>query len=451
MVIPSVSSFILIMTMILAWMNHYTSAISLVSKKKSSFRLFSKASEKWGLGAVPGNNFSFLSPKLVIGRGIALKSMTEAMKDLKLFRPFIITGRKGFSRYETLLNAGLSSYISLDSVPRFAINGEPTVEDAIACTEQVIAAKCDVIISLGGGSSIDLAKAVAALVTNRDGIYEYLEIIGKGKAIQNKPLPHICIPTTAGTGSECTKNAVLKSKKEGRKVSIRHDMMLPTVSIIDPMLTISCSPSITAYVGLDTLCQLIEPFTSNQPNPFTDSLAREGISRASRSLRTAFLKGDDVEAREDLAIASALGGLCLANSKLGAVHGFASVIGGMFDEAPHGAVCACLMPATFRMSVKRLTDAASAGDFDGKLKLDRFTEVATIITGSKEASAYDGIAWIENLVKDLNVPTLSKLCPGLNGSHVKEIVDGTIIASSTKGNPVKFSEAELNGIILEVI
>lgn len=433
----------------IALRNQYTSAIYLVSKKKI-FRLFS-ANEKWGLGAVAGNNFSFLSPKLVVGRGIALKSMKDAMKELKVSRPFIITGKTGFSRYRSLLSEGVSSYNLLDSVPRFAITGEPTVEDVVACTEQAIAAKCDVIISVGGGSSIDLAKAVAALVTNREDIYEYLEVIGNGKAIQSKPLPHICIPTTAGTGSECTKNAVLKSVKEGRKVSIRHDMMLPTVSIIDPMLTISCSPSITAHVGLDTLCQLIEPFTSNQPNPFTDSLAREGITRAARSLKTAFLKGDDVEAREDLALASALGGLCLANSKLGAVHGFASVIGGMFDEAPHGAVCACLMPATFRMNVKRLTDAASSGDIDGKLKLDRFTEVAMIITGNSEASAYDGIAWIENLVKDLQVPALSKLCSGLNVSHVKEIVDGTIVASSTKGNPVKLSEDNLREIILEVI
>lgn len=201
---------------------------------------------------------------------------------------------------------------------------------------------------------------MAALTTNLgksyngklSTIYTYLEVVGEAKSIQHVPIPMIAIPTTSGTGSEVTKNAVLKSVEKQRKASMRHNMMLPAVAIVDPLLTVTCPASTTAHVGLDALCQCIEPFVCNVPNPIVDALCREGILRASRSLRTAVADGDNIAAREDLSIASLFGGLALANAKLGLVHGYAGVLGGMFDTSPHGAICASLLPGVFRKNAE---------------------------------------------------------------------------------------------------
>lgn len=260
------------------------------------------------------------------------------------------------------------------------------------------------------------------------------------------------MPTTSGTGSECTKNAVLKCIKNNRKASIRHDMMIPSLAIIDPLLTLSVPPHVTAHVGLDALCQLIEPFTSNLPNPITDALAKEGIMRAVRSLKVAVVDGANVSAREDMAIASCLSGLCLANSKLGAVHGFASVLGGMFETAPHGAICALLMPPVFKKNIELLSRLSSDGDQVASERLLRYTQVAALVTGNPNASALDGAYWIEQLVRELQVPSLSLLCKeSINSSQIDEIVSGTAVASSTKGNPVVLSNEELKSIIKSVV
>lgn len=246
-----------------------------------------------------------------------------------------------------------------------------------------------------------------------------------------------------------TKNAVLKSVLHGRKASIRHDTMLPRLAIVDPLLTLSCPPDVTAHVGLDTLCQVIEPFTSNAANPFTDALCREAILRASRSLRSAVADGQDVEAREDLCVASVMGGIALANAKLGAVHGYAAVLGGMFEVAPHGAICACLTPHVFAANAEKLQAAAALGDAgstQARARLDRFEEVARIVTGSSAAGWRDGVAWLEALVRDTRVPSLGKLC-GLQEAQIREAAQATSEASSTKGNPVLLSVEELEAIL----
>ncbi len=260
------------------------------------------------------------------------------------------------------------------------------------------------------------------------------------------------MPTTSGTGSECTKNAVLKCVKNNRKASIRHDMMIPSLAIIDPLLTLTVPSHVTAHVGLDALCQLIEPFTSNLPNPITDALAKEGITRAVRSLKIAVNDGSNVSAREDMAVASCLSGLCLANSKLGAVHGFASVLGGMFETAPHGAICALLMPPVFKKNIELLNKLSINGDKTAVERLQRYTQVAAMVTGNPSASALDGADWIEQLVRELKVPTLTVLCKEtITNGHITEIVSGTAVASSTKGNPVTLSNDELKAIIQSVV
>lgn len=230
---------------------------------------------KRGLSAVAGGNFGFLSPRIVMGRNVAAAALKSAIKELKISKPFIVTGSKGYSRYADLLTAALQN--QLNPAAKYAVKGEPTVEDAENATRIAVQYSCDGVIAIGGGSAMDLGKAVAALVSNPGDIYDHMEVIGKGLPLKDKALPLIAIPTTSGTGAEATKNAVLKSLLHGRKASIRHESMMPSVAIVDPTLTISCPADTTAHVGLDTLCQLIEPYTSNVANPFTDALAREGL------------------------------------------------------------------------------------------------------------------------------------------------------------------------------
>ena len=182
------------------------------------------------------------------------------------------------------------------------------------------------------------------MLTNRGDVLEYLESVGPGKALTDRPAPFIAIPTTAGTGSEVTRNAVLTSPEHRAKVSLRSPLMLPTVALVDPELTYGLPPAVTAATGMDALAQLIEPFVCSRANPVTDSLCVEGMRRVARSLRKAFEGGPNEPARLDMAIASLFGGMALANAGLGAVHGLAGPIGGMFPGAAHGAVCAALLP-----------------------------------------------------------------------------------------------------------
>ena len=216
----------------------------------------------------------------------------------------------------------------------FAVAGEPSVALAVAGAELARTGRCELVIACGGGSVIDAGKAIAALATNLGDPLDFLEVVGRGQPLRAAPLPFIAIPTTAGTGAEVTRNAVLAVPEQRVKVSLRSPLMLPRVALVDPELTLGLPPALTASTGLDALTQLLEPFVSGRANPFTDALCRDGLRRCARSLRRAFHDGQDAAAREDMALASLFGGLALANAGLGAVHGFAGPIGGMFP-APH--------------------------------------------------------------------------------------------------------------------
>ncbi len=248
----------------------------------------------------------------------------------------------------------------------------------------------------------------------------------------------MAIPTTAGTGSEVTRNAVLASQDAQVKASLRSPLMLPRLALVDPDLLTGAPPAVLASSGLDALSQLIEPFLSARANPLTDALAREGLGRSARSLRRAVLEGPDAAAREDLALASLFGGLCLANAGLGAVHGFAAPVGGMFD-APHGAVCAALLPATLEVNLRALRARAPAHP-----ALPRFQEVAALLTGRAEARAEDGIAWVKELCQSLAVPGLGRY--GLTEADVPRLVARAKAASSMKGNPLALTDEELTEI-----
>jgi alcohol dehydrogenase class IV len=323
------------------------------------------------------------------------------------------------------------------SVTEFEVHGEPTIQIIRAGVEA--AREHDMVIGVGGGSVLDTGKAVAALVTNPGDLLEYLEVIGKGKPLVNAPISYIAIPTTAGTGSEVTRNAVVEATEQNIKVSLRSPLMLPRLALVDPELTYNLPPEITAASGLDALTQLIEPFVSVKANPPTDAICREGIKHAARSLQRAYENGDDKEAREDMSLAALFGGLALANAALGAVHGFAGPLGGML-HAPHGALCARLLPLVMETNIHALQTRQPENP-----ALQRYEEIARILAGDKSATAHDGVLWASQLVNDLKIPGLSTY--GMDKVKFPEAVEKTLKASSFKGNPIPLKENELIEIL----
>lgn len=348
-------------------------------------------------------------------------------------RPMVVSsGAEGPARraLDSLAAAGLTPVATLE------VRAEPTVELARAGAALAREAGADVIVAIGGGSVIDAAKAVAALAANDGDPLDYLEVVGRGRSLARPSLPCIAVPTTAGTGAEVTRNAVLRSTEHGVKASLRSPTMLPRVALVDPELTFGLPPAITAASGLDALTQLIEPFLSTRASALTDGLCREGIPRSARSLRKAYEHGDDAAAREDLALASLFAGLALANAGLGAVHGFAAPIGGSFPRAPHGAVCGRLLPIVVEVNLEALRERRPDAPV-----LDRFDEVAGFLTGDGAAAAEAGVAWISALVADLAIPGLATY--GIAQSDVGTLVDAARKASSMRANPIELTDAEL--------
>ncbi len=325
----------------------------------------------------------------------------------------------------------------------FHVPSEPTVDLALEGVQAARKNGCNLVIGMGGGSILDAGKAIAALMTNSGEPYDYLEVIGKGQQLTQMPAPYLAIPTTAGTGSEATRNAVLAVPEKRVKVSLRGAAMLPRLAIVDPDLTYSLPPEITADTGLDALTQLIEPFLSNAANPMTDALCREGIQRVASSLLRAYKQGDDIQARENLSLASLWGGMALANAKLGAVHGFAGPLGGMFP-APHGAICARLLPLVLEANLTALQAGAPRPE-----TLLKFDEVAQLLIGEEDAQAKDGILWLKNLVMALNVRPLATY--GIKKSDFPEIIAQAKKASSMKGNPIELNDCELAAILEQAL
>lgn len=323
---------------------------------------------------------------------------------------------------------------------RFTVAGEPTTDLIQEATAKARDQKCDLVIGMGGGSVIDAAKAVAALLTNEGDLLTYLEVIGLGQAITRDPAPCIAIPTTAGTGAEVTRNAVLQAPEHQVKVSMRSPLMLPRKAVVDPALTLSLPPALTASTGMDALSQLLEAFVSRGANPLTDGICREGMLRAARSLKQAWTRGDDLAAREDMALASLFGGLALANAKLGAAHGLAAPLGGQ-HAIPHGVVCARLLPLVMAANIEALKNEGAAGD----TALLRYTEVARILVGAPQATAEAGVAWAQDLVDTLEIPGLGNY--GFSQTDIAAVVPKAQRASSMQGNPVVLGADALTALL----
>ncbi len=345
-------------------------------------------------------------------------------------RPLVVQGGSG--RAAALLDLLQASDVSATEL---RVSREPTVTLVEHAAREAREAGCDVVVALGGGSVIDAGKAVAALITNREPIRSYLEVVGEGRPLTEPAVPFIAIPTTAGTGAEVTRNAVLAVEEAHVKVSLRSPLMLAAVAIIDPELTYTLPPSVTAATGMDALAQCIEPFVTPQATPLTDAVAREGIRRAAGALERAFCDGSDADARRDMSIASLCSGLALDNAKLGAVHGFAAPLCGMFP-VPHGVACAQLLAPVVGMNVRALRARPS----DSR-PLTRYDEVARVLTGHPNARAEDAEPWLRELRATLGIPGLASY--GVQVSDVETIVHQARRASSMKGNPIALTDAEL--------
>ena len=350
-------------------------------------------------------------------------------------RALVVTGRNR-SRAQGLLDSLTSAGLQHIS---FAVAGEPTTNLVQSGAELARSESAELVIAIGGGSVIDAGKAIAVLATNSGALLDYLEVIGRGRALENAPLPFIAIPTTAGTGAEVTRNAVLASPEHRVKVSLRSPLMLPQLAVVDPELALGLPAALTASTGMDALTQLIEPFVSCRANPMTDGLCREGIVRAARSIRRACEHPGDLDAREGMAAASLFSGLALANAGLGVVHGFAAPIGGMFP-APHGAVCAALLPHAMDINLRALRQRQPDSD-----ALQRFTEIARLLTTNPDATADDGVSWLRQLCADLKIPSLGT--HGILPDDVAVLCDKAAQASSMKGNPLVLKPDELREIL----
>jgi alcohol dehydrogenase class IV len=337
--------------------------------------------------------FEFATPsRIIFGQG-TLKEVAPLASEMGNCA-LLVTGRnveRAIPLLELLNKTGMKSFI-------FSVSSEPTIKLIIEGVQTARQNACEVVIGMGGGSAIDTGKAISALLTNSGDIMDYLEVIGRGKNLAYAPAPCIAIPTTAGSGAEVTRNSVLTSPEHQVKVSLKS-------------------------------------------NPLTDAICLDGLKRAARSLRHAFEDGSDTVARENMAVVSLYGGLALANSKLGAVHGVAGPMGAMFP-APHGVICARLLPFVMEVNVRALRH--SSQQF-----LIRYDEVAKVLTGKSDARAEDGIAWILDLCETLDVPALSNF--GITEDHFTELVARSKKASSMKGNPVKLTDEELTEILRKAV
>lgn len=367
-----------------------------------------------------GQGKSGLLPSLVKGYGKTI---------------LLVTGR------DSLMNSSsgsrLQEELTLEGIRILPVRVpcEPTPEIIDGCTAQYREEPVDAVVAIGGGSVMDAGKAISAMLLTSGSVRDYLEGVGNREHPGIK-VPFIAMPTTSGTGSEATKNAVISEPgRNGFKKSLRHDNFVPEIAIVDPVLTLNTPPHITAASGMDCFTQLTEAFLSNKPGEYTDALALEGLKAVQRSLILSYTCGENIAARSDMSFAALTSGICLANAGLGAVHGLASTIGGMFT-VPHGLVCGTLMAVANELNVRKLRETGENPE-----ALRKYALLGKIFLEDQDKPAdyfIDGfIAFLEALSDNMNFP-------GLREFGITEKVTAAICSKTDiKNNPVKLTAEEL--------
>ncbi len=385
-------------------------------------------------------NFNFSNtPKLYFGEG----ALNEIKKIILNYgnKVLMILGGKSFqnSLYYKELESGLKESKIEYYIENVASEPSPQIIDKI--TEKYRDQEIKAVVSIGGGSVMDAGKAVSAMLTKTGSVREYLEGIGT-KNHDGKKLPFIAVPTTSGTGSEATKNAVISEiGKMGFKKSLRHDNFVPNFAVIDPRLMKSCPKNITAASGMDAFSQLVEAYLSTNNSPMTDSLALSGLKYIKEGLMKSYIAGDDVDARAKVAYASYLSGIVLANAGLGTVHGFASPIGGYFD-IPHVVVCGTLIGELIKINIKTLEK-----DLDkNKIFLEKYAKLGKLFSEKenleRDAACKELIHEVTELIEFMNIPKLSEY--GIKESDLDKIVELT----ENKYNPVKLDKKKLKEMLI---
>ncbi|HAB15404.1 MAG TPA: iron-containing alcohol dehydrogenase [Verrucomicrobiota bacterium] len=329
------------------------------------------------------------------------------------------------------------------TVVPWTVGHEPTLADAEAGTQLARAEGVLSVISVGGGSVLDAGKAIAVFATNPGGALDYVEVIGRGQTLGTDSLPFVAIPTTAGTGAEVTRNAVLSSPEHRLKVSLRSPRMLPRVALVDPELALNLPPTLTASCGLDALTQLIEAFVSVRANPLTDALCRDGLPRIATALPRAHTHGGDLAARAELALAALYSGLALSNAGLGAVHGFSGPVGGRFG-VPHGAVCAALLAPVTAVNIQALQTRQPDSP-----ALIRYAEAARCLNGRSDATPGDLVTTLRTLIARLHIPGLATY--HVTPDDFPELIRQSRQSSSMKGNPIELTDAELQTALIRAL
>lgn len=385
------------------------------------------------------------APLIVFGAG-SLDRVGELAARLGR-RAWLVTGAGALERSGVVARAIDRLAAAGVSVARQSVAGEPDTATVDRGARGARDAGCDLVIGLGGGSALDAAKAVACLLGNGGEALDYLEVVGRGRPVSKPSAPFVAVPTTAGTGSEVTRNAVIGDAASGVKASIRHESLLARVALLDPALTHSLPPEVTARTGLDAIVQLIEPYVSKRDHPMIDALALEGLRRAAPALPRAYADGEDAAARADLMLAAMWSGLALAHCGLGAAHALAGPLGGAFP-VPHGVACAATMPWAMAANLR-----AAARGAAGAETVRRYADVARAMGAAgpegDEEAAVAGVEHVRGLCALLNVPKLSAY--GVTREAIPRLVARAQATSSMKANPAGLSDDDLAGILEHAI
>ncbi len=379
--------------------------------------------------------FQFMTAtRIIFGEG-ALEGSLSVINQFG-YSVLLVTG-KDRQRATPILNYLQAQNMRYQHV---VINGEPNI--TMVEETAVVGRKFnpDMVIAIGGGSVLDMGKALAAIIPNQGSVYDYVEVVGRNVPLKSKPLSFIAIPTTASTGSEVTRNAVLKSGQDKVKVSLRSPDMLADVAIVDPTLTYGTDQYTSGRGAMDAFTHLMEAYVCGEPNPLTDMVCEEGLRRLSRSVITG-CKYNNYDARADLSFAALLGGMAITNAKLGAAHGLASALGGKLD-APHSVITARLAPHVMHENINA---AKHAGRTD---VIMRYRKLAQLVTGRTNANEHDGVLWVKMVLDKLELPSLDKF--GVCQTSFEQVANDALKSVAIKGNPLPLNQSRLVYILQQV-
>jgi alcohol dehydrogenase class IV len=374
------------------------------------------------------DTFSLLTPaEIVFGRG-RIAELNDRCARLGT-RALIVHGSN-----PGRLSAVFDSLASVDIVQTLAVGKEPDLETLKTAIAEGKSLGVDLVLGIGGGSVMDSAKVMAAMLPAETDLMSHLEVVGDGLPLAADRLPLILIPTTSGTGAEVTRNAVIDIPEARRKVSLRDPKLLPDLALIDPAMTDGCPRSVTLHSGLDAITQVIEPYLSSRATLFTDMLCREAIPKGLRALKQ-LMEGESEQARDAMAQVSLFGGLALANSGLGVVHGIAGPLGGLCG-APHGAICGALLPAGIAANRDAVVD-------DGHKA--RIAEVIHWIADAFEVSDEQALTRFREWIIQSGLPGLESI--GVTDDHIEATAKSAASSSSMKANPVELSTGAVAGVM----